>query len=82
MAAFQAKMKADASGLEVSLLKQVVLWKDEVLSAIRPLRPARLAARVGPPLSLRSLQPPRLGPSPFGRRDDPGAALGRQRAAG
>jgi hypothetical protein len=34
LAAFQAKVQADASGLEVALLKQFVLWKDEVLSAI------------------------------------------------
>ena len=34
LAALQSKMKADASGLEVVLLKQFVLWKDEVLSAI------------------------------------------------
>jgi len=34
LAALQSKMKADSSGLEVSLLKQFVLWKDEVLTAI------------------------------------------------
>ena len=34
LAALQSKMKADASGLEVALLKQFVLWKDEVLTAI------------------------------------------------
>ncbi|MEO8594468.1 MAG: hypothetical protein ABI759_14215 [Candidatus Solibacter sp.] len=34
LAALQSKMKADASGLEVVLLKQFALWNDEVLSAI------------------------------------------------
>ncbi len=34
LAAIQAKAKADAAALEVSLLKQFVAWKDEVLSAI------------------------------------------------
>ena len=34
LATLQAKMKADSSGLEVSLLKQFVMWKDELLSAI------------------------------------------------
>ncbi len=34
LAAIQAKMKADASALEVSLVKQFVAWKDEVLAAI------------------------------------------------
>ena len=34
LAALQSKMKADSAGMEVALLKQFVLWKDEVLSAI------------------------------------------------
>lgn len=34
LAAPQAKVKADSAGMEVSLLKQFVLWKDEVLPAI------------------------------------------------
>lgn len=34
LAAIQAKMKADASALEVALVKQFVVWKDEVLGAI------------------------------------------------
>ena len=34
LAAIQAKMKADSSALEVSLVKQFVGWKDEVLGAI------------------------------------------------
>jgi hypothetical protein len=34
LAALQAKLRADASTLEVSLLKQFVTWKDDVLSAI------------------------------------------------
>ena len=34
LAAMQAKMKADTSALEVSIVKQFVGWKDEVLAAI------------------------------------------------
>lgn len=34
LAALQAKMKADSSALEASLIKQFVAWKDEVLAAI------------------------------------------------
>lgn len=34
LAAMQAKLKADASALEVSLVKQFIAWKDEVLGAI------------------------------------------------
>ncbi len=34
LAALQAKMKADSAALEVSLLKQFVAWKDDVLTAI------------------------------------------------
>jgi hypothetical protein len=34
LTALQSKMKADSSALEVSILKQFVAWKDEVLAAI------------------------------------------------
>lgn len=34
LTALQSKMKADSAALEVSLLKQFVTWKDEVLTAI------------------------------------------------
>lgn len=34
LAALQLKTKADAAALELSLLKQFVAWKDEVLQAI------------------------------------------------
>ncbi|HWR54804.1 MAG TPA: hypothetical protein VN428_27090 [Bryobacteraceae bacterium] len=34
LAALQSKMKADSAALELSLLKQFVTWKDEVLGAI------------------------------------------------
>ncbi len=34
LAAMQAKFKAESAALEVSLLKQFVAWKDEVLTAI------------------------------------------------
>lgn len=35
LTAIQAKMKAGSSGLEVALLKKVVLWKDEISPAIK-----------------------------------------------
>jgi hypothetical protein len=34
LTALQSKMKADSSALEVSILKQFVAWKDDVLTAI------------------------------------------------
>lgn len=34
LAAVQSRLKADAAALEVSLVKQFIGWKDEVLSAI------------------------------------------------
>jgi hypothetical protein len=34
LSALQSKIKADSSALEVTLLKQFVAWKDDVLSAI------------------------------------------------
>jgi hypothetical protein len=34
LAAMQAKLKADHSALEVALVKQFVVWKDDVLSTI------------------------------------------------
>ena len=34
LAAMQAKLKADTSALEVSLVKQFVQWKDELLATI------------------------------------------------
>ena len=34
LAALESRLKADASALEVSLVKQFVAWKDEVLGAI------------------------------------------------
>ena len=34
LAAMQAKLKADAAGLEVTFMKQFVAWKDEVLATI------------------------------------------------
>ncbi len=34
LAALQSKMKADSAALELSLLKQFVAWKDEVLAVI------------------------------------------------
>lgn len=34
LAAMQAKLKADTSALEISLVKQFIAWKDEVLATI------------------------------------------------
>jgi hypothetical protein len=34
LSAMQAKLKSDTSTLEVSLVKQFITWKDEVLAAI------------------------------------------------
>ncbi len=34
LAALQAKMRADNAALEVALLKQFVMWKDDILQAI------------------------------------------------
>ncbi len=34
LAAMQAKLKADSSALEVSMIKQFIAWKDDVLTAI------------------------------------------------
>ena len=34
LSALQSRIKADSSALEVTLLKQFVAWKDDVLSAI------------------------------------------------
>jgi hypothetical protein len=34
LAAMQSKFRADSAALEVSMLKQFVTWKDEVLTAI------------------------------------------------
>ena len=34
LAAMQAKLKSDTSAIEVSLVKQFITWKDEVLATI------------------------------------------------